>query len=119
MSDRNTRRRNQISWLGIGMQGDIATFTTWKTRQGRQAFMAREPAGQPPSDKQRYYRARFTAAASAWKALSSQTRANYEQATLKLHFQMSGYNLFVRCHTRDDWRDASNASRLTGLDLSI
>lgn len=105
------------TFLALSVSGDVAGLTTWYARSGRQAYMPKSPPTKPASAAQVAQRALFRAALDAWLLLTQPQRAAYERASLELHIIMTGHNLFMRGHLRDDWTDVDRAAELTGEEL--
>ena len=103
--------------LFIGAVGDMGTITYWMSRRSGPTAMLKEVPAKPATNNQKTWRAFFGQQVMLWRAITVEQKAAYESVTLILHFQLTGYDLFMKCALRRDWRDSINAERLTGIVL--
>ena len=87
--------RNVLSCLGLVYSGDIGQLTVYRSKRGKLVVFKKTWPKEIPSAEQTVLRAKFTAAAEAWKALTPQARAQWELATRRTSLCMHGYDLFV------------------------
>jgi len=91
------------STLGFVVWGDLGPVTIYRNKRGKIVFFAKTWPHKPPSPAQLAQREKFTQAATAWQALTSVTRAEWEEATRRASLCMNGYDLFVHWSlTADD-----------------
>jgi len=113
------RNDNKIlALLGFEVTGDLGPWTLYTSHRHALVFYARVPALNPPSVQQVVLRAEWTAAAAAWRALSSSQRAAYERASRVLSLRITGYNLWVYWKTTGDRDTIRTIERQAGLTLA-
>lgn len=105
------------SLLGLWVSGDLAGFTFYTTKTGRKVCYPEAPAVQPPSQLQQRMRARFKCAYLNWKELSSEDKANLEQATKKLGLCLTGQNLYVSTQLTGKISNYKTVARQAKLNL--
>lgn len=103
--------------LGFVAWGDLGPLTLYTNKRGRLvAFPKTFPKGEV-SHEQTAQRAKFTAAAAAWQALTPSKRAQWELASRRASLCMHGYDLFVHWHTLADDRTIATLERQTSTSL--
>lgn len=85
----------KLTFLGFQPTGDLAGLTCYTSRRRRIVWFVKSPPTSPPSVAQRLNRARFTAAAQAWKATPTAKRDLWHLASRRGGLCMHGYNLWV------------------------
>lgn len=83
------------SALGIVIWGDLAAWTLYRDKQGKLVAFPKTYPHKAPSADQLAQRAKLTAAAAAWRALTPTQRAQWELATRRASLCCHGYNLWV------------------------
>lgn len=86
---------NLASVLGFVIWGDLGNLTLYKNKQGKIVIFSKTWPQKPGSEEQLTQRAKMTAAAAAWQALTENARRNWELATRRASLCMHGYDLFV------------------------
>lgn len=114
---REIRKYHNKTWLALDVSGDVSDLTTWTPRPGRLAVMAKSKPTGSPSPAQAVVRAAFAAAIAGWRQRSAAERSAYESATQQLHFNMTGYNWFLRMWILELWSEVPPVEQLTGLTL--
>jgi len=105
------------SILGTVIWGDLADMTMYRNRKGRVVAFAKTWPKDPASTLQLQQRAKMTAAAAAWKALTGDERANWELATKRASLCMHGYDLFVHWQLINDATAIATLERQTNTTL--
>jgi hypothetical protein len=105
--------------LYLKIRGDMGCLTTWTGKRSGMTAMQKEPPKTPCSDRQRAWRKHFANCVAYWNGLTQSERDAYEQVTLKLHFLMTGHDLWMKCALPNRWTDAIRAEELTGIHLHI
>ena len=107
-----------MSLLGLIAWGDIGELTMYKSRQNRVIIFTKTWPKKPPSPGQVAQRAKMTAGAVAWQALTPATRAQWELASKRCSLCMNGYHAFQHFHMTPDATALATLERQTRTDLT-
>jgi len=103
--------------LGWNMQGNLGPFTVYQNKHGKPVFFLTAPQKEPPSQARLTQRARFTAAATAWKTLDPAARNAWSLAARLARLRITGYNLWVWYQTKGDYPTIRTIERATATTL--
>lgn len=108
-----------IPWNLIAMEvsGDIGDHTIYTNRFGKKVVFPKAPPDKPPTFNQMIQRARFKNAQASWSSLSSEEKDALEHSTKVLSAPLTGQNLWISCHTRNDFSDVNTFERQSGIAL--
>jgi hypothetical protein len=103
--------------LGAQVSGDLGGYTIYTDMKGQKVVFPKSPPEKPPSSAQLFYRARFTAAQSNWKALSLADKESLELACRRLSLPMTGQNLYVSVQLKNDVDAYATIEMQSGIQL--
>ena len=106
-----------MSYCGLIAWGDVGDLTIYRSRQKRMIVFTKTWPKKPPSDDQVTQRAKMTAAAVAWQALTPAGRAQWELASKRASLCMNGYQLFQHWQLTGDTKAMETLERQTRTDL--
>lgn len=106
-----------MSYLGLIAWGDIGELTVYKSRQKRVIILTKTWPKKPPSEGQLTQRAKISAGALAWQALTPAGRAQWELATKRASLCMNGYHLFQHWQLTGDTKAMETLERQTRTEL--
>jgi len=108
-----------IPWHLIGMQvsGDVGDFSIYTDRFGRKVVYPKAPPEKPPTAAQTARREAFKAAQQSWSALSSEAKANLEEACRVLSMPLTGQNLWISAVMRQDTTAYRTVAAQSGIAL--
>ena len=109
--------RALYSVLGWVVWGDLGPVTLYRDHQGKIVSYAKTWPADPASDAQLAQRARYTAAAAAWQALTPPQRRQWELATRRGSLCLGGYALYVHWSTTHDDKAIHTLERQTHTTL--
>lgn len=107
-----------LALLGFEVTGDLGPWTLYTSHRHALVFYARVPSLDPASVRQTVVRTKWTAAATAWRALTAPQRAAYERASRVLSLRITGYNLWVYWRTTGDRDTIRTIERQAGQTLA-
>jgi len=107
-----------LAMLGFNCTGDLGPWTLYTSARHQLVFYPRVPALNPPTTQQLSQRAAWTAAATAWRALTPAQRAAYELASKRGSLKATGYNLWLFGQVTDRRDVIDTISRQTGIPLA-
>lgn len=111
-------KKRLMSLLGLVAWGDIGDLTMYKSRQDRVIIFTKTWPKKPPSPDQVAQRAKMTAGAAAWQALTPATRAQWELASKRASLSMIGYHAFMHFQMTPDAPALATLERQTRTDLT-
>lgn len=111
------RDTSLFSILGLVYWGDVGPITCYKSKRGKVVAFLKTWPKKPPSEAQQEQRDRFTAAATAWQALTLEQQAQWHLASQRASLCMHGYDLFVHWHMLGDDDAIATLERQTKTDL--
>lgn len=108
-----------IPWnlIAARLAGDVGGVTIYTDRFGRKTVYPIAPPDKPPSSQQTTLRTRFQTAQQAWKALTTQEKANLENACRKANLRLTGQNLYISAAMTDGNANVQAIGRQTGFTL--
>ena len=109
--------RNLIHLFGFVAWGDFGPLTIYTSARHRVVAYPRAPPTSPPTPWQTSQRARFSAAAAAWKIFVPSLKPNWEKAARRLSLKVTGYDLFVYYHLSQDRLAIATVERQSKLQL--
>lgn len=108
---------NLLRMLGLcAIQGDLGPLTLYTSRRNHLVFYARSPPRTPPTPRQISRRNLLRIIGTAWKLLTPEQRAAWEQITLAARLRITGYNLWTYYCLTKDLAAIQTLTRLTGID---
>lgn len=105
-------------WLGMYITGDIGPLTFYTSQRAKLVAFPRAPPLVPPSTLQETFREYFRQAATAWRGLTNDERANWLEAATRCNLAIHGYDLwtwYYRTRADDELR---TIERQSGLSLT-
>lgn len=109
--------RSLVSIFGWVIWGDLGQLTIYRNRKAKMVAFTKTWPKAETSALQETQRARFTAAAAAWQALTPETRAQWHLATRRASLCAHGYDLWVHWHTIGDEAAIRTLERQTSTTL--
>lgn len=106
-----------MSMCGLIAWGDVGHLTMYRSRQHRAIVFTKTWPKKPASDDQLAQRAKITAGAVAWQALTPAARAQWELATKRASLCMNGYHLFQHWQLTGDTSAIKTLERQTKTEL--
>jgi len=103
--------------FGFVLSGDFASFTFYTNKNRKLVFFIKAPPLEPPSTRQIKQRNRWRNGAIGWKALTTTSRQNWNDAARKAYTQLTGYNLFMHWTTKGDRQAIATVERQGGINL--
>lgn len=103
--------------LGFIIWGDLGHTTIYRDKQGKVVWFEKTWPHKPPSPKQTVQRAKMTAAAAAWQALTAAARKQWNLATRRASLCCTGYDLFVHWQLMQDAAAIRTLERQTNTSL--
>lgn len=92
-----------FSTLGTVIWGDFGTLTMYRSKRKKLVIFKKTWPDKPPSDRQLAWRATWSAAAAAWRALTHGQRTQWSLAARRASLCATGYNLWLHWKlTADD-----------------
>ena len=108
-----------VPWnlIGLEVSGDIGYLTIYTDRFGKKVAFPKSPPKEPPSARQVKQRAKFKTAQAAWMQLTKAEKVALEDATLKVSAPLTGQNLYISVHIRNDNADLITFEKQSGIVL--
>jgi len=106
-----------MSMMGLIAWGDIGELTCYRSRQKRMIIFTKTWPKKPASPGQAAQRAKMSAGAEAWHALTPATRAQWELASKRSSLCMNGYHAFQHFHLTPDATALATLERQTRTEL--
>jgi hypothetical protein len=106
-----------IKLLGMRTQGDVGGLTIYQSKRHQLVWFPQAPPKNPPSSQQRRQRAKWRAAARAWRRMAADDQASWARAARRAKLPISGYAFFVAIYTTHDWRALATIERCTRIPL--
>lgn len=106
----HTKLTAMVPFLGFIAWGDINELSVYRDKQGKMIFFPKTWPDKPPSESQLAQRAKYTAAAVLWKALSDNEREQWDLACRRACLCMHGYNLWQH------WQQMADESAIRTLE---
>jgi len=110
-------RSGILPLIGWRVSGDMGPYTFYTSRRGNVVYFPKAPPLNPPSQQQLEQRAKFIAAASAWKELNQYQQGQWQLAATKAGCICTGYNLFVHYIATPTTAYIDTVSRQSGITL--
>jgi len=98
-----------LNYLGFVAWGDIGNLTIYRRYDRRLVIFGKTWPVKPATPKQATERARFAAAAVAWRALTPAQRQQWTLAAQRASLPLTGYNLW------QFWQATANAPPIRAL----
>jgi hypothetical protein len=108
---------NLCGFLGWNMQGNLGPWTCYQNAHRKPVWYWTMPQLEPPSPARIHQKDLFRAAAMAWAALSSTTKAAWMAAARAAHLRIHGHNLFMYWWLKRDDAAVKTIERISGETL--
>lgn len=106
-----------FNFFGWNPTGDFGPWTIYTAKNKKPVMFIKAPPTKPPTYRQQYHRAQWTAFARSWKHMAKQERKLWELATKRASLYLTGYNLFVWWRTTHDTATLESIIRQSGVEI--
>jgi len=107
-----------LALVGLIAWGDMGELTIYRSRQKRMIIFTKTWPKKPASEDQLAQRAKLTAGAAAWQALTPAGRGQWELASKRASLCMNGYHTFMHFQMTPDAPALATLERQTRTDLT-
>ena len=110
--------KESIHLLGINIQGDIGPWTCYRNINRGTVVFLRAPPKEPASELQAMLRLKWTRIARLWQGITEQQRDDWRNVAKINRLRLSGYNLFLWHHCKQDYGLLKTLTRHAGITLT-